>query len=160
MRRFAMGLGLCLLSVSVAVAQEAAKNEKVIEPAAVNLGRPVDFEKDVFPILDANCIACHNLAIKENNLNLEDVANILKGGKRGASIVAKDPDKSLLYQMVSRAKGPAMPPLPNKVEASALTPQQLGILRQWIIEGANAGEGSGGAEIAWQPIPAAVTACR
>ncbi len=158
MRRFAMGFGLCLLSSVVSFAQEAGKTEKVIEPAAVTLGRPVDFEKDVFPILDANCIACHNLAIKENNLNLEDVANIMKGGKRGPSVIAKDPDKSLLYQMVARSKGPAMPPLPNKVEAAALTPQQLGILRQWILEGATAGEGGMGAEIAWQAIPATAKA--
>lgn len=158
MRRIAMGLGLCLLSVSVSYAQEAAKAEKVIEPAAVTLGRPVDFEKDVFPILDANCIACHNLAIKENNLNLEDVANIMKGGKRGSPIIAKDPDKSLLYLMASRAKGPVMPPPGNKVEAKALTPQELGILRQWILEGATMGEGGGGGEINWQAIPATAKA--
>ena len=30
------------------------------------LGRPVDFEKDVYPILDANCVSCHNVAITEN----------------------------------------------------------------------------------------------
>ncbi|MDB5335704.1 MAG: domain, G-beta repeat [Planctomycetaceae bacterium] len=159
MRRFAMGLGLCLLGASAAYAQEAAKPAaNVIVPAAVNLGRPVDFEKDVFPILDANCIACHNLAIKENNLNLEDVANIVKGGKRGPSVVAKDPDKSLLYLMVTRAKGPSMPPLPNKVEAAALTPLQVGILRQWILEGANASAAGEGVEIAWQAIPATAKA--
>ena len=156
MRRFATGIVFCLsgvLAVGTAYSQEAAKTAKVIEPAPVTLGRPVDFEKDVFPILDANCIACHNLAIKENNLNLEDVANIMKGGKRGMAIVAKEPDKSLLYLMATRAKGPAMPPLPNKVEAMALTPQQVGILRQWILEGANASAAGEGAEIAWQPIP-------
>lgn len=159
MCRFAIGLGLCLMSASVAFAQEAAKPAaNVIVPAAVNLGRPVDFEKDVFPILDANCIACHNLAIKENNLNLEDVANIMKGGKRGASVVAKDPDKSLLYLMATRNKGPAMPPLPNKVEAAALTPLQAGILRQWILEGANASAAGEGVEIAWQAIPATAKA--
>lgn len=160
MRRFAMGLGLCLLGVNSAFSQEATATAttNVIAPAAVNLGRPVDFEKDVFPILDANCIACHNLAIKENNLNLEDVANIMKGGKRGASVIPKDPDKSLLYLMVTRAKGPVMPPVPNKVEATTLTPIQIGILRQWILEGANASAAGEGAEIAWQAIPATAKA--
>lgn len=145
------------LSVGLAHGQDA-KKEKVIEPAPVTLGRPIDFEKDVFPILDANCIACHNLAIKENNLNMEDVANIMKGGKRGPSVVAKDPDKSLLYQVITRAKGPAMPPLPNKVEAVALTPVEVGIIRQWILEGANEGAGGAGAEVSWQPIPATAKA--
>lgn len=159
MRRIAMSLGLCLLGMGTAYSQEAAKADgKIIAPAPVNLGRPVDFEKDVFPILDANCIACHNLAIKENNLNLEDVANIMKGGKRGLSVIPKEPDKSLLYQMVTGAKGPVMPPAGNKVEAMALTPQQVGILRQWILEGANASAAGEGAEIAWQAIPATAKA--
>jgi WD40 repeat protein len=158
MNRVAMGILAFVLSVGISSAQEAAKKEKVIDPAPVNLGRPVDFEKDVFPILDANCIACHNLAIKENNLNLEDVANIVKGGKRGPSVVSKDPEKSLLYQVVTRGKGPAMPPLPNKVEAMALTPLQVGIIKQWILEGANMGAGGGGNEVSWQPIPATAKA--
>ena len=60
----------------------------------------------------------------------------MKGGKRGSAIVAGKPDESLLYLVASRKKSPAMPPLPNKVEAKALTPKELGILRQWILDGA------------------------
>ncbi|MBI5761499.1 MAG: hypothetical protein HZA46_23560 [Planctomycetales bacterium] len=135
------------------VAQEAKPAAGAITPEAVNLGRPVDFEKDVYPILDANCVSCHNVAITENGLNLEDHKGILKGGKRGMSIVAKDPDKSLLYLVASRAKQPAMPPLPNKVEAKALTPKELGILKQWILEGATPGSGMTDKTILWQPLP-------
>ena len=43
------------------LAQE--EEEKPIKPAATKLDRPVDFERDVYPILDNKCIACHNLAI-------------------------------------------------------------------------------------------------
>ncbi|MCA9117567.1 MAG: hypothetical protein KDA79_21000, partial [Planctomycetaceae bacterium] len=144
------------LSVTQAADEKAA--ETAIKPAEVTLGRPVDFERDIYPILDANCIACHNLAVDESGLVLEDVKAILKGGKRGVSVVAKEPDKSLLYLVASRASGPAMPPLPNDVEARALTPQELGLLRQWILEGANAGSGSTGGAVQWQPIPADLNA--
>jgi WD40 repeat protein len=133
--------------------QEAKPAAGAIMPEAVNLGRPVDFEKDVYPILDANCVSCHNVAITENGLNLEDHKGMMKGGKRGMAIVAKDPDKSLLYRIASRAMQPAMPPLPNKVEAKALTPKELGILRQWILEGATPGSGMSDKTIQWQPIP-------
>ncbi|MBS0264343.1 MAG: hypothetical protein JSS02_20570 [Planctomycetes bacterium] len=159
MRRF---ITFCLCSfglvgsfTSTAHSQEA-KESKAIQPAEVKLGRPVDFEKDVYPILDAKCVACHNVAINENGLNLEDVKNIMKGGKRGPAVVPREPDKSRLYTLSTRGVGPAMPPLPNKVEATALTPQELGILRQWILEGANAGAGNTGNAINWQPLPKGV----
>ena len=134
-------------------AQAAAGAIEVVDP---KLGRAVDFERDVYPILDAKCVACHNVAISENGLNLEDVKNILKGGKRGPAVVAKDPDKSPLFTLATRGAQPAMPPLPNKVEAAPLTGKELGILKQWILEGATAGMGTGGNAVNWQPIPKSV----
>lgn len=157
MQRFAAFTVLCGLTFTGAslVAQEKAAPAGKIEPAAVNLGRPVDFVKDITPILDSKCIACHNVAISESRLILEDVPSILKGGKRGPSVVPKEPEKSLMYLVAARAADPVMPPLPNKVEASAFTPQELGLLKQWIVEGAPIGAGGGSsANIAWQPIPA------
>jgi len=153
---------LCGLTVfgssQFSVAQEAKPAANVIKPEAVNLGRPVDFEKDISPILDSNCVACHNLGQAESKLNLEKVEFILKGGKRGPSVVAKDPDKSLLYLVAARSQGPAMPPLPNKVDAKALTPKELGTLRQWILEGASSGMGGTKDQVNWQPVPATAKA--
>ncbi len=151
--------GLTVLGSSqFLVAQEAKPAANVIKPEAVNLGRPVDFEKDISPILDSNCVACHNLGQAESKLNLEKVEFILKGGKRGPSVVAKDPDKSLLYLVAARSQGPAMPPLPNKVDAKALTPKELGTLRQWILEGASSGMGGTKDQVNWQPVPATAKA--
>ncbi|MCX7421419.1 MAG: hypothetical protein NT013_18000 [Planctomycetia bacterium] len=161
MRRTSLVLlgGLTLLCSSSLIAQEAKPAAaNAIKPEPVNLGRPVDFEKDIQPILDANCVACHNLGQAESKLNLEKVEFILKGGKRGPSIVAKDPDKSLIYLVASRVQGPAMPPLPNKVDAKALTPKELGTLRQWILEGASGGMGGMKDQVNWQPVPATAKA--
>jgi WD40 repeat protein len=124
-----------------------------IAPAAVKLGRPVDFDNDIQPILDNKCLSCHNVAIAESRFSLEDVAGMLKGGKRGPALVPNEPDKSLLYRVAARAVDPVMPPLPNKVSAAALTPQELGLLRQWILEGAKSSAPTAGPTIAWQPIP-------
>ena len=144
---------ICFADLASRPGDQGRELPQPIQPAEVKLGRPVDFERDVYPILDAKCVACHNVAINENGLNLEDVKGILKGGKRGPSVIAKDADKSLIYKLASRAAQPAMPPLPNKVEAAALTPQELGILKQWIVEGATAGMGGTGNVINWQPLP-------
>ena len=146
---------ICLvLGYSTLACAEEAKKPGQIVAVEANLGRPVDFEKDVQPILDEKCVACHNVAIAESKLILEDVPSILKGGKRGTAVVAKDVEKSLIYQVAARAAEPAMPPLPNKVSASSLTPQELGILKKWIEEGATAGDGSGHFAVPWQSVPA------
>lgn len=142
-----------LLCLTLAEAQDAAKAGK-IEPVAPTIEGPIDFERDVQPFLDEKCVACHNVAVAESKLILEDVPSILKGGKRGPAVVAKDVEKSLIYQVAARAAEPAMPPLPNKVGAASLTPQELGILKKWIEEGATQGAGSGQQSIPWQAIPA------
>lgn len=124
-----------------------------IEPAAVKLDRPTSFEQDVQPFLDEKCVACHNVAVAESRLVLEDVASILKGGKRGPGAVAKDPEKSLIYQLAARKHEPVMPPLPNGVSATAVTPHELGLLKLWIEEGMPSSGASGSAPLAWQSIP-------
>ena len=153
-------LGIALLFSAWHASGADAKKpaEKKIEPEAVKLGRPVEFEKDILPILEENCIACHNQGIPESKLSVEEVADILKGGKRGAAVVPKDPEKSLLYQVVSRGKQPAMPPLPNKVQARALTPKELGLLRQWILEGAVQSGQRRQDMVNWQPLPEGINA--
>ncbi|MBD3675314.1 MAG: PQQ-binding-like beta-propeller repeat protein [Planctomycetaceae bacterium] len=135
------------------VSASAEDKLPVITPEDPNLGRPVDFERDVYPILDAKCVACHNVAVDESKLVLEDVEGILKGGKRGPSVVAKKPEESWLFKVASRTEGPAMPPQPNSVEAPPLTPKELGILKQWILEGASAGSGAAKMVINWGPVP-------
>jgi len=143
-----------LICISALPSQAEEPKKGQIIPAAVNLGRPVEFEKDIQPILDEKCVACHNVAIAESKLILEDVPAILKGGKRGPSVVAKDPEKSLMYRVAARAIDPVMPPLPNKVSAAAFTPQELGLLKKWIEEGAVQGMGSGTTVVPWQSVPA------
>ncbi len=118
------------------------------EPA---LGRPVEFERDVYPILEANCIACHNVTVSEGDLILENLEAILKGGGSGPAVVPEKPDESLIYKLARRSDEPVMPPTPNDRQAKILEPKQLGILRQWILEGAKAGAIATKA-MNWQPI--------
>jgi len=149
---FLLALVMVVCSGWRTVAEDEQKDPGKITPAEVKLGRPVDFTQDILPILEENCIACHNLAIAENKLSLEDLDSILKGGKSGPAVVAKDPDKSLLFQVAARAKEPHMPPLPNDVSATALTPKELGLLRLWITEGAQAGMGAGARDVQWSRL--------
>ena len=151
---------LILLTTALAAPVFAADEQvsKPIEPETISLGRPVSFEKDIRDIFELNCVACHYEGGAESRLVVEEAAAMIKGGKRGAGIIPGKPDESLIYLVAARKKAPHMPPLPNKVEAAALTPRELGLLRQWIIEGAQADGTDTGTKVNWQPIPAGMHA--
>lgn len=134
-----------------------AEDDKLIVASDPKLGRPVEFDRDVYPILEAKCVACHNQANNESDLILEDAASILKGGASGPAVVAGKPEESMLLLVSSRQDEPVMPPLPNDVKATALTGKQVGILKQWIAEGAKAGSGQA-KQLAWQPLPSHLNA--
>lgn len=132
--------------------------EMAIAPVDPALGRPVEFYVDVFPILEAKCLACHNVSTKESDLVLENVDAILQGGASGSAVVAGKPDESLIYRLAARIDEPVMPPSPNKAEAKPLTPREVGILRKWIEEGAKAGTAAPPSDnIQWRAIPETVT---
>lgn len=146
-RKFLWLLLACLLSSGFAPADE---NKPVAEEDPA-LGRPVDFDRDVRPILQANCVACHNVTTNEGGVILETIDAMLKSKASSAVVTAGKPEESLLFTLSKRSAEPVMPPLPNDRQAKALSGKELGIVRQWITEGAKAG--SGAAKVMnWQPI--------
>jgi hypothetical protein len=67
-----------------------------------------------------------------NGLRLDDRASILNGGLSGVAIKSGKSAESRLIQMVSGAiEGKVMPPSGDR-----LTPEQIGLLRAWIDQGA------------------------
>ena len=144
---------LALCSGTLLADAKSQPAEQAITPAATNLGRAVDFKKDIEPIFEAKCVACHAGGFSENGLNLEEVKFMLKGGKRGPAIVPGKPELSLIYTLAARSAKPAMPPLPNRAEAVALTPIELGLLKQWIQEGASESSGAVKKRPVYIPIP-------
>ena len=115
---------LLLISVSVAIAEEK-----------------IDFNRDIRPILSENCFLCHG----------PDDAD-RKGGRRGsgglrldteegakrdldgyAALVPGEPDESeLLFLVTTDYEDERMPPAKH---GTALSEEQIALLRQWILEG-------------------------
>ena len=107
-------------------------------------------------MLRRSCIACHNSTKAENHLVLETPQTILKGGESGPAVVAKKPDESLLLSAAAHLDDPIMPPPDNNVKAQPLSPDELGLIKLWINQGAT-GQVSAAAEpLHWRPLPAAV----
>ena len=91
-------------------------------------GAAPDFEKDIAPILEANCLFCHNADEAKGDLNL---ATRKAAFDFEYLIVPEDPDASLLLETVS---GPD-PDMPKK--ADPLAAEEVALLKAWIATGAN-----------------------
>ncbi len=110
-------------------------------------GETVDFRRDVRPILARKCMTCHDSRAKMSGLSLASAADAMRGGKRGAAIIAGNPDASLLIQMVSGAS-PRMP-----LQSAPLSAGEVATLRTWIAGGANWPEDANIGEAWWSLQP-------
>lgn len=130
--------------------------DEAIAIADVKREEPVDFQKEILPIFRRNCLACHNSTEAESDLNLESPATILKGGAEGPGVEAGNPDDSLILLLASRQRESYMPPDGNDVGAKPLTPEELGLIKLWIAQGAKGNVG-GAEKIEWQELPPGIT---
>ena len=96
---------------------------------------PVDFAKEIYPLLKRSCLACHNTTKAKAGLNLESPQSILKGGDTGPAAAIGKGAESLLLRSASHQEEAAMPPPGNKVNAPDFSPDELGLLKLWIDQG-------------------------
>src|SRR5438874_13831324 len=68
------------------------------------------FESKIRPVLVANCLGCHGEKVQKGGLRLDSRDALIKGGGRGAAVVAGDSEKSLLLETVRYAAAVKMPP--------------------------------------------------
>jgi hypothetical protein len=98
---------------------------------------PVDFNRDVRPILSKNCFACHgpDSAHRVSKLRLDHREAVVRNLKRGtAAVVPGAPERSeLIRRITARDESEHMPP---KETGNRLTAAQVDTLRRWIAEGA------------------------
>jgi len=100
---------------------------------------PVEFGRDVLPILSTHCYVCHGPDEGRRQaglrLDLEETAKATR--RQGAAIVPGDPGQSLILRRIEHSNPDlAMPPstIPRRVTA-----EEVAVLRRWIAEGAKWG---------------------
>ncbi len=92
------------------------------------------FITQVKPVLQQHCLACHSGALPPPALNLTSKATAFTRSASGRDfILPGDPDCSLLVSAVQR--GGTHPKMMPRTEVS-LTEDQIGMLREWIEDGA------------------------
>ncbi len=134
----ALALSLALAALLLGSLKYQASADDRPTPIAVKVPdrkEPVSYATEVAEFLEAKCAGCHGATLSENRLNLESVAGMLRGGKRGPSIVVGKADESLVFRMAAHRFEPVMPPK-DKKEQESLTPDELGLLKLWIDAGA------------------------
>ena len=106
-------------------------------PLAGETGEKVDFNRDVRPILAANCYACHGPDARRRKARLRldqkhSALGELRDGRH--AIEPGDPSRSSLVQRISSADEDEVMPPPES--GKELSPAQIDTLRRWIEEGA------------------------
>ncbi len=93
----------------------------------------IDFNRDVRPLLNAHCVACHGGVKQAADLSFvyEDQALTV--------ITPGDPDNSTLVERVTADDGERMPPAEH---GRRLSEREVDVLRRWIQEG-RTGESTG-----------------
>ena len=106
----------------------AAKGE-----TPTSVAREISFADDVRPIFQDHCVNCHGPEKSKSNYRLDSRSSALEGGEIGGSIVPGDSAASPLVQYVSGQT----PELLMPAEGPPLSPEEVGVLRAWIDQGAN-----------------------
>jgi mono/diheme cytochrome c family protein len=107
-----------------------------LPPAASKTG--VTYAADIQPIFEKSCVKCHGAEKPKARLRLDSLAGALKGSEHGKVV---EPGKSASSKLVLNVahlgdEDDYMPPPNNKANIPPLTPEQIGLIRAWIDQGA------------------------
>ncbi|MFN0060285.1 MAG: c-type cytochrome domain-containing protein [Planctomycetota bacterium] len=98
-------------------------------------GTPVDFEKEIAPILASSCVRCHGPEKKKGKLRLDRKADALKVDADADYFVVA-PGKPEASELMRRIE---LPPDDDEVmpgEGEHLSAAQIALIREWIKAGA------------------------
>jgi mono/diheme cytochrome c family protein len=94
--------------------------------------RPIDFVRDIKPILQGSCVKCHGRGRAKGGFSLETREAMLAGGDNGPAVTPGASQASHLIALVAGLD----PDLVMPQKGSRLKPDQIGLLRAWIDQGA------------------------
>ena len=104
--------------------------------AAAATNHPVQFNRDIRPILSDNCFHCHGFdgGKRKADLRLDSFEGATASRKDGPAITPGNLEQSALWKHVSSKDPNVVMPPPDS--GKRLKPDQIETLKQWILEGA------------------------
>lgn len=95
--------------------------------------RPVSYQNEIRPILQAKCQGCHQPAKRSGGYEMTSFAQLLRAGESGtAGIVPGKPVESELLTQITPVNGRAAMPK----NGDPLPTAEIGLIRRWIEQGA------------------------
>jgi uncharacterized membrane protein len=123
-----------------------------VQPASSQEAGSVDFATQIFPILEAKCLKCHQKEREENGrlvkpkhgLRLDYAEGIMKGGKDypNETVVPGKPDASWLLKTLSLPTDDDLF-MPPEGKADPATDAEKALIKAWIEQGAKFGDWKG-----------------
>ncbi len=124
-------ISACLVAFSLTAVPLLAQDAKPTDVAKTT------FEDHIKPIFRQHCVSCHQQGEQKGGLALDTFGAVIEGGGSGEIVYEGDADGSRLWQLVSHADTPVMPPNQDK-----LPEDQLALIRTWIEQGMPENSGS------------------
>jgi Planctomycete cytochrome C len=123
----ALGISLLASAVDVDITKLPPPSDK----------QGLTFEKDIKPLFEKSCVECHGAEKPKGKLRLDTLAGTLKGSVDGKVL---EPGKSASSFLVANIaflgdEDDFMPP-PKDTKYPKFTPEEVGIVRAWIDQGA------------------------
>jgi hypothetical protein len=95
--------------------------------------QPVDFPRDIAPLLDAHCLKCHSGEKPKSQFRLTSRDAALRGGEHGIDIISGQSARSpLVLYIAGLVEDMQMPP---EGRGTPLTPREISLVRAWIDQG-------------------------
>ncbi|HUC84089.1 MAG TPA: c-type cytochrome domain-containing protein [Candidatus Acidoferrales bacterium] len=130
-------LALAAIATVAGLTLNVPAEDAKLPPASTRTG--VTYAADIKTIFDASCVKCHSGDRPKARLHMDTLAGVLKGTKEGPIVTPGDSAKSFIVQAIAHATRDHdswMPPLNNKAGIKPLSPEQIGLIRSWIDQGA------------------------
>ena len=132
-----------IFSLSLSSQTEVSAADNAVERELTTRQIPVDFVRDVQPLLKQHCFKCHSGDKREGGFRLDFRTEAIAGGDAGVAILKGDSAKSPLITRVSGEE----PDLVMPPEGDRLTATEIATIRAWITEDVVGVDSGVGAEV-------------
>jgi hypothetical protein len=132
-------LTIVMLTATFGLAIAVRAQDAAGTPPPASTKQGVTYATDIKAILDASCVKCHSGDKPKAKLKLDTLEDALKGSKDGPILKVGDSANSFIVKSTAHLLADHdswMPPLNNKAGIKPLTPDQIGLIRAWIDQGA------------------------